>query len=146
MGAVISMSAVAQKVGLNQALTDMIAPWVVKLHLSPTAFLVGVAILTILFRLAAPGPVVTVVLTVALEPVARVLAISPFAVGLVVTAFCSSWLVPQQWSCYLNLVTVTNERCFSHDQVKGLAWANNLLLILGLLVGIPLWRMLHLMP
>ncbi|MFZ5826631.1 MAG: SLC13 family permease [Bacillota bacterium] len=146
MGAVISLSSVAQSVGLNQTLTDMIAPWVMRLHLSATPFLMGVAILTILFRLAVPPPVVTVVLTVALEPVARVLGVSPFAVGLTVVTFCSSWLVPQQWSVFLSLVTSTNERCFTPDQVKGLAWANNLLLMLGLLAGIPLWRSMGLMP
>lgn len=146
MGAVISLSAIAQSVGLNQTLTDMIAPWVTRLNLNATAFLIGVGILTILFRLAVPPPVVTVVLTVALEPVARVLAVSPFAVGLAVVAFCSSWLVPQQWSVFLSLVTSTDERCFTYSQVRGLAWANNLLLMLGLLVGIPLWQSLGLMP
>lgn len=146
MGAVISLSAVAQSVGLNQTLTDIIAPWVMHLHLSATAFLLSVSVLTILFRLAVPPPIVTVVLTVALEPVARVLAVSPFAVGLTVVAFCSSWLVPQQWSVFLSLVTSTNERCFTPAQVKGLAWANNLLLMLGLLGGMPLWRWMGLMP
>jgi DASS family divalent anion:Na+ symporter len=146
LGAVSSLSAIAQKVGLNQTLTDMIAPWVTRLNLNATAFLVGVALLTILFRLVAPPAVATVVLTVALEPVARVLSINPFAPGLVVVAFCTSWLVPQQWSVYLSLVNATNERCFTHDQVRGLAWANNLLLLLGLLASIPLWRYMGLMP
>ncbi len=146
MGAVISLSSIAQKVGLNQTLTEMIAPWVTQIHLNASGFLVCVAVLTILFRLAVPPPVVTVVLTVALEPVAVLLGVSPFIVGLVVIAFCSSWLVPQQWSVYLSLVTSTNDRSFTFDQVKGLSWANNALLILGLLASIPLWRLMGLMP
>ncbi|HYG59323.1 MAG TPA: SLC13 family permease [Symbiobacteriaceae bacterium] len=146
MGAVISLSAVAQKVGLNQALTSMIAPWVKQLHLTPLILLLGVALLTIVLRLAVPGPVATVVLTVALEPVARAMHISPFAVGLVVVAFCSSWLVPQQWSVYLNLYNTTGERCFTHKQVHPLAWANNILLILGLILSMPLWQWLGLVP
>lgn len=145
MGAVISLSAVGNAVGLNQFMAEHLATLLSGYTLNPVFVLIAIGLVTILLRLFVPPPVVTVGLTLAVAPLAAAIGISPFLVGLVVVAFCSSWLVPQQWSVYLNLIAVTKERSFTHEQVAPLAWLNNALLFVGVLVSVPFWEWLGLM-
>lgn len=145
MGAVISLGVVAEQLGTDQVIGNLIAPLFGPVFHSPALFLLLTAALVIALRMVIPPPLTTVVMMMTLSPVVHLAGISPFVVGLVIVAFCGSvWLIPAQWSVYVTAYSATDGQAFSHRQVHLLAWANLLLLALGVLISVPYWRWLGL--
>jgi hypothetical protein len=56
------------------------------------------------------------------------------------------WFLPYQSTCYLALYFGTKEKAFSHSQVRPLAWSYGVIYLLAILVAIPYWWLLGLLP
>jgi hypothetical protein len=56
------------------------------------------------------------------------------------------WFLPYQSTTYLALYFGTKEKSFSHAQVRLLAWSYGVIYLLAILVAIPYWRWLGLLP
>jgi anion transporter len=146
VGALVSLSDVTKATGLTDSLTGWIGPLLQPLGHSPYLFLGAVAVLTLLARLAVPIQQVVLVMVVSLTPVGIQLGYSPFVVALVVLTLSNAWILPQQNSMYLTVFSGTEERCFTHKQVRGLSLVHAGIEILAILASVPFWHYLGLVP
>jgi len=113
---------------------------------SPYAFLGAIALLTLAVRLIIPLQPTVFVMVVSLSPVSAAMGYSPFVVALIILALSNNWIVPQQNSVYLGLYSATEERAFSHAQGRPLALMHALICLVSVLMSIPFWQFLNLVP
>jgi hypothetical protein len=64
----------------------------------------------------------------------------------VVLSAANLWSMPYQFASYLAFWNGSGGYLFAHDQVRVFSVAYVLLSLCGLLVSIPLWRLLGLLP
>lgn len=145
-GSLVGISEVSRVTGFNTFLSDWIGPLLLPLGRSPHLFLGSIAVLTVLIRMFVPLQPTVFVMVVALLPVASELHYNPFVIALIVLALSNNWLVPQQNSVYLGVYSATEERAFTHGQVRPLAVVHALVGVLAVLVSVPFWVHLNLLP
>ena len=85
-------------------------------------------------------------LTLTVVPIAATAGIYPLALLLVICTSVTVWFLPYQSTCYLALYFGTKEKAFSHQQVRALAWTYGVIYLVAVLVTIPYWRFLKLLP
>ena len=97
--------------------------------------------LSFLVRWQAAG----VLLTLVLAPVATVLGINPWVVGMIALVATNTFFLPYQSTIYLALYYGAGES-FDHAQIRPVAWAYAGAVLLGVAVSVPYWRALGLLP
>jgi hypothetical protein len=65
---------------------------------------------------------------------------------LVISTAVSVWFLPYQSAYYLALYFGTKEQAFTHRQVRPVAWSYGAIYLLAVIVAIPFWRALGLVP
>jgi divalent anion:Na+ symporter, DASS family len=85
-------------------------------------------------------------LTAALVPIAPTAGLDPWVVAFVVLSAANLWSVPYQFASYLAFWSASDGYLFAHDQVRAFSVAYVVLSLCGLLVSIPVWRLLGLLP
>jgi anion transporter len=146
VGTLVGLFEVTRVTGLSDILSDWVGRILAPLGSSPFLFLTGVAVLTIIVRLAIPLQQAVLLMVLALSPIAVKMGYNPFAVALVVLAMSNTWLLPQQNSMYLAAYSGTDERCFNHKQVRPLALLQTGFGILAVVASVPYWSLLGLLP
>ncbi|MFZ5817406.1 MAG: SLC13 family permease [Bacillota bacterium] len=146
VGGLISLSDVTQATGLSVHLAQWVGVLLQPVAHSPILFLAGVSLLMLLVRLAIPIQQAVLLMVISLLPMTMELGYSPFVIVLVVLAMSNSWILPQQNQMYLTVYSGTEERCFSHKQVRTLALVQAAFGILAVLVSVPYWQLLGLLP
>ena len=66
--------------------------------------------------------------------------------NLAISTAVSVWFLPYQSAYYLALYFGTKEQAFTHRQVRPVAWSYGVIYLLAIAAGIPLWRVLGLVP
>jgi TRAP-type C4-dicarboxylate transport system permease large subunit len=112
----------------------------------PTHFLLVVALAVFAARFVLPSLPLVSLLIVTIVPIAAQAHISPLALTLVICTTVSVWFLPYQSTYYLALYFGTKERAFTHGQVRLLAWSYGAIYLLAILLAIPYWRLLGLVP
>lgn len=146
VGGLISLSDVTQATGLSEHLARGVGLLLRPLGSSPYLFILGVSVLMLLVRLAIPIQQAVLVMVIALLPISTQMGYNPFIIALVVLAMSNSWVLPQQNQMYLTVFSGTEERCFSHRQVRKLALVQAAFGVLAVLVSVPFWQVLGLLP
>jgi anion transporter len=146
LGAVLSLTGVVRTLGVDDWVIRRLAPFVQPLAASPAAFLLVVTVAIFAARFILPSFPLVSVLTITLVPIAAHAGISALALLLVICTSTSVWFLPYQSTYYLALYFGTKEKAFSHRQVRLLAWSYGLIYFLAILIAIPFWRLLGLVP
>jgi anion transporter len=146
VGSLVSLSEVTRTSGFSDLLTRWVRPLFLPLGSSPYLFLGSVALLMIITRLAIPIQQAVLVVVVAILPVATQMGYNPFVTTLVVLALSNSWILPHQNSMYMTVHSGTEERAFTHRQVRPLAIAHSFVGLVAVLMSVPFWQLLGLIP
>lgn len=112
----------------------------------PTYFLLLVALAVFAARFILPSFPLVSVLTLTLVPIAADAGIHPLALVLVICTTVAVWFLPYQSTYYLALYFGTKEKAFTHSQVRLLAWSYGVIYVLAILIAIPYWNILGLLP
>jgi hypothetical protein len=110
----------------------------------PVAALGAAVGLTIAVRFVLPWQTAVPLLTVALLPLAEKAGLSPWLIALVALKAGNVFLLPTQNMYYLTLYYGTEERAFTHRQVRPFAWAYAAIVLAMFLLNLGYWRMLGL--
>jgi DASS family divalent anion:Na+ symporter len=146
LGVVLSMPAMIHHIGADTQVASALPPLVAWAHGSP------VWTLTLLFGIVTAARVVLSewvaipLLTATLTPLAPTLGLDPWIVAFVVLSAANLWSVPYQFASYLAFWSASGGGLFAHPQVRVFSVAYVLLSLCGLLVSIPVWRLLGLLP
>jgi DASS family divalent anion:Na+ symporter len=146
LGAVLSLTEVARHLGIDAWIIHALAPVLEPLAPRPTHFLLVVALAVFAARFVLPSLPLVSLLIVTIVPIAAHAHISPLALTLVICTTVSVWFLPYQSTYYLALYFGTKEKAFDHGQVRLLAWSYGAIYLLAILLAIPYWRWLGLVP
>lgn len=146
LGAVLSLTSVVRKLGIDAWIIWQLTPLLEPLTALPTNFLLVMTLAIFAARFILPSFPLVSLLTVTIVPIAANAGIQPQVLLLVICTSVAIWFLPYQSTCYLALYFGTKEKAFSHSQVRLLAWSYGLIYLLAVLVAIPYWRWLKLIP
>ena len=78
-------------------------------------------------------------------PVAPRIGVDPWVVVITVLAMSVAWFLPSQTISYLVAQSASEGRLFSHAQAQRFALAYTTLVLIGLALSVPYWRLLGLL-
>jgi len=90
-------------------------------------------------------PKLGILVGVTLLPVAPRVGVDPWIVVISVLAMSVAWFLPSQTLSYLVAQSASEGRLFSHAQARRFAFAYTALVLVGLMVSVPYWRLLGLL-
>lgn len=146
LGAVLSLTGVVRQLGIDTWLIDQLTPLLTPLTARPAVFLFMLALVIFTARFILPSFPLVSLLTITVVPIAANAGIDPLVLVLITCMSITVWFLPYQSTTYLALYFGTKEKAFSHAQVRRLAWSYGAIYLLAILVAIPYWRFLGLLP
>jgi DASS family divalent anion:Na+ symporter len=145
LGAVLSLTGVVQRLGIDAWLIKQFTPVLEPLMEYPALFLLVMALSVFVARFILPSLPLVSLFTLTVVPVAANAGINSLVLVLVICTTVAVWFLPYQSTCYLALYFGTKEKAFSHRQVRALAWSYGAIYLLAILAAIPYWWMLGLL-
>jgi divalent anion:Na+ symporter, DASS family len=145
-GAITSLGDVFTTLKVDAWLGDTMSRVLAPLAGMPTLFLVGFAAAGILMSFAVRWQAASVLLTLVMSPPAAAIGISPFVIGIIALTATNLWIFPYQSTIYLALYSGVDGRLFSHEQIRPIAIVYAFAILVGVLVSVPFWRAMGLMP
>lgn len=146
-GGLLGIAAISEQTGLVRSLGSLIVPLIHATGASNSWILLpAVALLTVAVRVFLPFHSAILLMTLALTPVAVQLGYNPFAIGLVILIMSSHFYIPQGNPMYMAAYAGGDQRAFTHRQVRVLAVIHAATTLLAVLVSIPYWQWLGLIP
>ncbi len=142
LGVILSMPAMIHQIGVDAQLAQALPPLVAWAHGSPVWTLTLLFVIVTAARFLLSEWVAVPLLTATLVPIAPTVGLHPWVVAFVVLSAANLWSVPYQFASYLAFWSASDGYLFAHDQVRAFSIAYVLLSLCGLLVSIPVWRML----
>lgn len=146
LGVILGMPAMIHHLGTDAELTRALPPLVTWVHGSPVPTLTLLFVIVTMARFLLSEWVAIPLLTATLVPIAPTLGLHPWIVAFVVLSASNLWSVPYQFASYLAFWSASEGYLFAHHQVRVFSIAYVLLSLGGLLVSIPLWRLLGFLP
>jgi len=146
LAAVLSLTGVVQHLKIDTWVIQQLAPLLRPVTEHPARFLPVLALAIFAARFIMPSLPLVSLLTVTIVPIAVHAGIGALALVLVICTSVTVWFLPYQSTYYLALYFSTKEKAFTHGQVRLLAWTYGLIYLLAILVAIPYWRVLGLIP
>jgi di/tricarboxylate transporter len=144
-GVVLSIGRLSVAVGLDRAAAATVERLLGRAQPGPLLFVLAVAGLSLLIRLALDQDLTVVLMGVTLLPVAPRIGVDPWVVVITVLALSVAWFLPSQTVSYLVAQSASEGRLFSHAQAQRFAFAYTALVLLGLTLSVPYWRLLGLL-
>jgi DASS family divalent anion:Na+ symporter len=145
LGAVLSLTSVVQRLGIDAWLIKQFTPVLEPLMKHPALFLLVMALAVFAARFILPSFPLVSLFTLTVVPIAANAGINSQVLVLVICTTVAVWFLPYQSTCYLALYFGTKEKAFSHSQVRVLAWGYGVIYLLAILAAIPYWWMLGLL-
>jgi DASS family divalent anion:Na+ symporter len=145
-GAITSLGEVFTTLKVDTWLGDTMSQLLGPLSSSPTLFLLGFAAAGILASFAVRWQAASVLLTIVMVPPAAAIGINPWVIGIIALTATNIWILPYQSTIYLALYSGVDGRLFSHEQIRAIAVVYAAAILLGVLVSVPFWRAMGLMP
>jgi divalent anion:Na+ symporter, DASS family len=146
LGVILSMPAMIHQIGVDARLTQALPPLVDWAHGSPVWTLTLLFVIVTAARFLLSEWVAVPLLTATLVPIAPTVGLHPWVVAFVVLSAANLWSVPYQFASYLAFWSASDGYLFAHDQVRTFSVAYMLLSLCGLLISIPVWRLLGFLP
>jgi len=142
LGVILSMPTMIHHIGVDARLAEGLPPVVAWAHGSPVLTLTLLFAIVTAARFLLSEWVAIPLLTATLTPMAPALGLHPWVVAFVVLSAANLWSVPYQFASYLAFWSASDGHLFAHHQVRTFSVAYVLLSLCGLLVSIPVWRLL----
>jgi len=142
LGVILSMPAMIHQIGVDAQLAQALPPLVAWAHGSPVWTLTVLFLIVTAARFLLSEWVAVPLLTATLVPIAPTVGLHPWVVAFVVLSAANLWSVPYQFASYLAFWSASDGYLFAHHQVRTFSVAYVLLSLCGLLVSIPVWRLL----
>lgn len=127
---------------IGESMSKLLAP----LAGVPTLFLVGLALAGMASCFAIRWQAASVLLTIVMAPTAAAIGINPWIVGIIALTACNLWVFPYQSTIYLALYSGIDGQLFRHDQVRVLGVIYAAAVLAGVIISVPWWRAMGLMP
>jgi divalent anion:Na+ symporter, DASS family len=144
-GVILSMPAMIHHIGVDAQLAQALPPLVTWAPGSPVRTLTLLFAIVTAARVLLSEWVAVPLLTATLVPIAPAVGLHPWVVAFVVLSAANLWSVPYQFASYLAFWSASDGYLFGHDQVRAFSVAYVLLSLGGILLSIPLWRLLGLL-
>ena len=144
-GVVLTVGRLSVAVGLDRAAAATVERLLGSAQPGPLLFVLAVAGISLLIRLALDQDLAVVLMGVTLLPVAPRIGVDPWVVVITVLALSVAWFLPSQTVSYLVAQSASEGRLFSHAQAQRFAFAYTALVLLGLTLSVPYWRLLGLL-
>ena len=144
-GVVLTVGRLSVTVGLDRAAAGTSDRLLGSAQPGPLLFVLVVAGLCLLIRLALDQDLTVVLVGVTLVPVAPRIGVDPWVVVITVLATSVAWFLPSQTISYLVAQSASEGRLFSHAQAQRFALAYTTLVLIGLALSVPYWRLLGLL-
>ena len=145
LGVILGMPAMIHHAGVDAQLATALPPLVVWAHGSPVWTLTLLFAIVTATRVVLSEWVAVPLLTATLVPLAPTLGLHPWVIAFVVLSAANLWSVPYQFASYLTFCSASDGYLFAHEQVRPFSVLCVLLSLCGLLVSIPVWRLLGLL-
>ena len=146
LGVILGMPAMIHQAGVDAQLTGALPPLVAWAHGAPAWTLTVVFAIVTAARFVMSEWVAIPLLTATLLPLAPTLGVHPWAVAFVVLSASNLWIAPYQFSSYLAFWSASDGELFAHEQVRAFSVVSTLLSWGGIVISIPLWRLLGFLP
>ncbi len=144
-GIVLDIDKITTRLGITQAAGAALVAATGHLHLAPIVFLLAVAVLNVLVRLVLPVIPALMLLGLGLIPLAPVMGLSPFLVGLALLATTTVWFLPTTSYTFRLAAQAAEGQLFTNRQAQVTSVIHTAITLLGLAVCTPYWRWLGLM-
>jgi len=138
----VSQATVFEQTGVNHWIADRIADDMIALSSSRIAFVVVLALFCIVIRLILPAQATAPLVTIALAPVASVVGIDPYIVGLISVVAGNSFFMPYQSPQYLAFEAATGHALFTRTQVLPALLAFAVWVVIAAALSVPIWHMM----
>ena len=136
-GVVLTIGRLSVTVGLDRAAAASVDRLLGSAQPGPLLFVLAVAGISLLIRLALDQDLTVVLVGVTLLPVAPRVGVDPWIVVISVLAMSVAWFLPSQTLSYLVAQSASEGRLFSHAQAQRFAFAYTALVLVGLMVSDP---------
>jgi len=146
LGVILSMPAMIHHIGADARVAEALPPALTLTQGSPVRTLVLLFAIVTATRFVLSEWVAVPLLTATVVPLAPTVGLHPWVAMFVVLSAANLWSMPYQFASYLAFWSGSGGYLFAHDQVRAFSVAYVLLSLCGLLVSIPLWRLLGLLP
>jgi di/tricarboxylate transporter len=145
LGVILGMPAMIHHIGVDARLAQALPPLVAWAPGSPVLTVTLLFVIVTAARFLLSEWVAIPLMTATLVPIAPTVGLHPWVVAFVVLSAANLWSVPYQFASYLAFWSASEGYLFAHDQVRTFSVAYVLLSLCGLLVSIPVWRLLGLL-
>jgi divalent anion:Na+ symporter, DASS family len=145
-GAITSLGEVLTSLKVDAWLGETMSVLLAPLASAPALFLVGLALAGMATCFAIRWQAACVLLTIVMSPPAAAIGISPFVIGIIALTATNLWVFPYQSTIYQALYGGVDGRLFSHDQIRPVATVYAVAVLVGVVVSVPFWRAMGLVP
>ena len=145
LGVILGMPAMIHHTGVDAQLATALPPLVVWAHGAPAWTLTLLFLIVTAARIVLSEWVAVPLLTAILAPLAPTLGLHPWVIAFVVLSASNLWSLPYQFASYLAFWSASDGYLFAHEQVRPFSVVYVLLTLSGLLISIPVWRLLGLL-
>ncbi|NLW23555.1 MAG: sodium:calcium symporter [Tissierellia bacterium] len=147
-GSILNLGPVLQTVGINAWLGQLISPLITRFVGNTYLLVTAIALLVYIVRTIITSMSGTITLfTIILLPIAFESGINPWVVGIATYASVMVWHLQYQNSNFLAaFAAVGGEENISFKEIAKLSFVYMVISIIGLLISIPYWRFLGLIP
>lgn len=142
LGVILGMPAMIHQAGVDGQLERVLPPLVAWAQGSPGWTLTVLFAIITAARFVLSEWVAVPLLTATLLPVAPAVGIHPWLVAFVVLCASNLWALPYQFASYLAFWSGSDGELFAHDQVRAFSIVYLVLSLGGILISIPVWRLL----
>ena len=139
------MTGLSTTLGVNSLAATTIGAPLASTGIPAPVFLILVAILMALLRLVLLPEQAVLVLGLGVIPVAPALGIEPSLVVVSMVSTVMLWYLPRQSPEYMIAYSGTDGKLHSHAQARRVAFGYAGLVLAGLAVSVPYWRLLGLL-
>lgn len=139
-GAVVGYAELIRFVHLDERLGAVAKGLLAPLAGSPLLFLLAIAILTYLVRVAVPWSAVVPLVMLAVTPVVMQAGYHPFVAGVTMLAASNPFIIPSQNLLFLNAHSATGEKAIDLRMAARYGWVHAVVVLVGVLVSVPFWQ------
>lgn len=148
IGAVISIGSMIKALGIDTYIGNVLTPIMVPLVDKPILFVLAYVVVVVLARFVIASTLTsTVLFTVALVPFGAAVGINPWVIGFIAYVSVHVWFMRYQMPLYLTAnATAGNGDMLTQKQAALQSTIYIVISTIGLLVALPWWKFLGMMP
>jgi di/tricarboxylate transporter len=141
-GTVLSVGRLAADLGIDVRAGALTQELLGDSRPGPLGLVLGVAVVSLVVRLALEQDLTVLLVSLALIPVASAAGVEPWTVTIALLATSVAWVLPFQTPSYMVARAASEDRLFTHPQARRFALAYTGLTLLGLALAVAYWRLL----